>query len=407
MGAAEHPRRLGIPKTRARDPLEVFRSSSPLELFLDLVFAIAVSLSSAQLFRAETSAHIGEGVVAYLMVFFAVWWAWMNFTWFASAFDSDDWLYRVLTLSQMAGAIVLAVGATPAMVSGDFGLIIGGYVVMRLALVAQWVRVACGQPEFRRTALRFAIGVSAVQVFWVLFAFVPDHWSKPLFCVLVIAELAVPAFAESAGQTPWHPGHIVDRFGSFTLIVLAESVLAATTAAANAIEEATHLTDFVLIGFSGFALAAGMWWIYFSTDAGEWLQNRRNGLPFGIGHYLVFAAAGAFSTGIKVLLDYEAGRAAVTAAEAMLLLAVPVAVFILGVWALILRRHLTSAQSACFVLGAALVALCPLLAFAGVTPPVAALVAAGVMAALVVVIEVWGVRGGSTPRSVSSRAVPA
>ncbi|GAA1320486.1 low temperature requirement protein A [Leucobacter albus] len=392
MRTAEYTRRLGVPKMRARDPLEVFRSSSPLELFLDLVFAIAVSLASAQLFQAETTAHIGEGIVAYLMVFFAVWWAWMNFTWFASAFDSDDWCYRVLTLTQMAGAIVLAVGATPAMVDGDFGLIIGGYVVMRLALVAQWIRVACSHSSVRRTALRFAAGISVVQVLWVLFAFVPDHLSKLIFCVLVIAELSVPAFAESAGRTPWHPGHIVDRFGSFTLIVLAESVLAATTAAANAIEQATHLRDFVLIGLSGFALAAGMWWVYFSTDARAWLQSRRNALTFGIGHYLVFAAAGAFSTGIKVLLDFEAGRAAVTGAEAMLLLAVPVAVFVLGVWALILRRHLTSLQSACFVLGAGLIAACPLLSEAWVAPPVAALAAAGVMAALVVVIEVSGVR---------------
>ncbi len=55
---------------------------------------------------------LGQGVVSYLMVFFAVWWAWMNFTWFASAFDTDDWLYRVLTIVQMAGVLVLAAGRT-------------------------------------------------------------------------------------------------------------------------------------------------------------------------------------------------------------------------------------------------------------------------------------------------------
>jgi low temperature requirement protein LtrA len=29
-------------------------------------------------------------LTSYLIVFFAIWWAWMNFTWFASAYDTDD-----------------------------------------------------------------------------------------------------------------------------------------------------------------------------------------------------------------------------------------------------------------------------------------------------------------------------
>ena len=392
MGAVEHTRRLGVRKMRPRDPLEMFRSSSPLELFFDLVFAIAVSLASAQLFQAETSAHVGEGIVSYLMVFFAVWWAWMNFTWFSSAFDADDWLYRVLTLTQMAGAIVLAVGATPAMIDGDFGLIIGGYVVMRLALVAQWIRAAQSHPSMRRTALRFACGIGVVQVCWVLFAFVPDSLAKIVFCVLVLAELAVPVYAESAGTTPWNAGHIVDRFGSFTLIVLAESVLASVTAAAGAAEQVTHLADLALIGVSGFLLAAGMWWVYFSADASAWLQSRRSAMVFGFGHYFVFASAGAFSAGVKVLLDYEVGHARVDGTLTSVLLAGPIAVFLLGVWALVLRPHFSRPYASLFVTGAILIGLSPLASVLGAAPQVTALVAAAIMVALVVVIEISGIR---------------
>ena len=64
--------------------------------------------------------QLGEAVVSYLMVFFAIWWAWMNFSWFASAFDTDDWLYRVTTIVQMAGVLVLAAGVHDAMVDQDF-----------------------------------------------------------------------------------------------------------------------------------------------------------------------------------------------------------------------------------------------------------------------------------------------
>ena len=91
------------------------RAASSLELFFDLVFVIAVSIAAATLH--EHLVESGEGViralVSYLCVFFAVWWTWMNFTWFATSFDSDDWLYRVLTFVQM-GCVRPVPGETPA-----------------------------------------------------------------------------------------------------------------------------------------------------------------------------------------------------------------------------------------------------------------------------------------------------
>ena len=38
--------------------------------------------------------HLGPGLLGYLTTFAAVWWAWMTFTWFASAYDTDDAHYR-------------------------------------------------------------------------------------------------------------------------------------------------------------------------------------------------------------------------------------------------------------------------------------------------------------------------
>ena len=46
----------------------------------------------------------------------------------------------------------------------------------------------------------------------------------------------MPVWAERAGATPWHPHHIAERYGLFTLIVLGESVLAATLAIQAALE---------------------------------------------------------------------------------------------------------------------------------------------------------------------------
>ena len=52
--------------------------------------------------------EVAYGVVGFLMAFFGVWWAWMNFTWFASAHDADDVPYRLLTLVQITGVLVYA-----------------------------------------------------------------------------------------------------------------------------------------------------------------------------------------------------------------------------------------------------------------------------------------------------------
>jgi len=84
--------------------------ASILELFFDLVFVIAVSLAGTNLHHALVEGKPGMGIASYLMIFFAIWWAWMNFTWFATSFDNDDWLYRVTTFVQMVGVLVLAAG---------------------------------------------------------------------------------------------------------------------------------------------------------------------------------------------------------------------------------------------------------------------------------------------------------
>ncbi len=392
MSAAAPRPSLGLRRMAPRDPAELFRAASPLELFFDLIFVVAVSLGSAQLFQGEVDGALVPSIGAYLMVFFAIWWAWMNFTWFASAFDNDDWLYRLIVLAQMGGAIVLAVGTGPAMRDGDMRVVIAGYVIMRIALVTQWLRAARAHPDLRRTAHRYAIGVSLVQLLWIGYPLVPATASVLVFLALVACEIAVPVWAERARVTPWHAGHIADRYGCFTLIVLGESVLASTTAPAAAIADADHLTQLLLIGFGGFVLAAGMWWTYFSVSGEGLLTGRRAAFVFGYGHYVVFAAAGAFSAGISVLLAVEAGESSLGLPVAVASLTVPVALFLLGVWALILRHHLSGVRNAIIPVLAVAIGCTALLAevLGSMAWPV--LLAAALMVMLIAVIESAGVR---------------
>jgi low temperature requirement protein LtrA len=220
----------GMPVYRrmvARDAEEQHRTATPLELFFDLCFVVAVSAAAGRLHHAVAAGEVGHGLVAYLMVFFAIWWAWMNFTWFASAYDTDDVFYRITTMVLITGALVLAAGVPQAFDRMNFVVVTIGYVIMRLAMVTHWVRAAVSDPAHRRTAILFAVGVGVVQLGWVARLGAPR--SPGLFALLVAAELAVPVIAERAANTTWHPEHIAERYGLFTLIVLGESVLAATS----------------------------------------------------------------------------------------------------------------------------------------------------------------------------------
>src|ERR1700712_1376918 len=215
---------------RAREPGEHHRVSTPLELLFDLCFVVAVAQAAAGLDHAFVENHVASGIVNYLLMFFAIWWAWMNFTWFASAYDTDDVPYRVTVLVQICGSLVMAAGI-PSVFAGDgAATIVIGYVIMRLAMVTQWLRAAAADPPRRKTDIRYAIGIVITQLGWLLLLLAPEAWFVAGFLLLVVAELAVPVIAERASTTTFHPHHITERYGLFTVIVLGESVTAATMA---------------------------------------------------------------------------------------------------------------------------------------------------------------------------------
>src|SRR5688572_5001703 len=125
------PRKWIVPMLpRSKD--EAHRASTPLELFFDLVFVVAIAQAGAALHHGFAEGHITESIFSYLAVFFAIWWAWLNFTWFASAYDCDDVPYRLATFIQITGALIIAAGVPQAFEHADYGIVVVGYVVMRL-----------------------------------------------------------------------------------------------------------------------------------------------------------------------------------------------------------------------------------------------------------------------------------
>ena len=323
----------------ARFPDEEHRTATVLELFFDLCFVVAVAQAASALHDQVADGHVGHGVVGYATVFFAIWWAWMNFTWFASAYDTDDVAYRLTTLVQISGALILAAGVPDAMAGSDFAVITLGYVVMRLAMVTQWLRAAGSDPPHRRSSLRFAAGIAAVQVGWVLRLLLPEGLGYAGFLVLVAAELAIPIWAERAAATSWHPRHIAERYGLFTLIVLGECVLSSTLAIQTALDEDAALGDLATTAAGGLLTVFAMWWLYFAKEAHELLTSLRAAIVWGYGHYLVFASAAAVGAGLAVNVDVVTHHAVIGPRAAAAAFTIPVALFLLAVWALQVRPH--------------------------------------------------------------------
>jgi low temperature requirement protein LtrA len=281
----------------------------------------------------------------------------MNFTWFASAYDTDDVPYRLTTLVQIAGALILAAGVPEAMDGDNFAAITVGYVVMRLAMVTQWLRAAHADPPHRRSSLRFAAGIAVVQVGWVLRLLLPVGLGQAAFLVLVAAELAVPIWAERAAPTTWHPRHIAERYGLFTLIVLGECVLASTLAIESALREDAALADLATTAAGGLLTVFGMWWLYFAKESAQFLTSLRVAIVWGYGHYLVFGSAAAVGAGLAVNVDSLTHHAAIGPRAAAAAFTIPVALFLVAVWALQLRPHHLGRWQSALVPGTALLVL--------------------------------------------------
>ncbi|WP_316784725.1 low temperature requirement protein A [Streptomyces sasae] len=373
-----------------RNPGEPHRSATSLELFFDLCFVVAVAQASTSLRGALEAGDYAGGSLRFALVFFTIWWAWMNFTWLASAYDPDDVPYRLTVLVQITGSLVLAAGVARAFQEGDLRVVTVGYVLLRTGLAALWLRAAWSDTGRWRTALRFATGVMACQAGWIGLLFVPDSARLTGIMVLIAAELSVPVWAQAAGMTPWHPHHIAERYELFTLIVLGESVAAATAAVRGAFDRHHDAGALYALAAGGLLMVFALWWLYFAWPAHTFLatthQAHRKRFTWAYGHYLIFTAATAEGAGLAVYADHITGRAHVPPLAAGTAVTLPAAIFLISVWAVHVRPHqMPWAEQLPFPAAVLLILTAAL-------SPAPALAAGLVLAALVVVVTVAGRR---------------
>jgi low temperature requirement protein LtrA len=321
-----------------RDPHEAHRAATPLELLFDLTFATSFGLAASEAASVLANGHVIAGLVGFGFASFAICWAWINFSWFSSAYDTDDWLFRIVTMVQMIGVLVLAAGVPRVFASIvrtghlDNSVMVLGYVIMRVALVFQWLRAAKDDPARRRICLTYAATISIAQVGWVVQIVMRLAAQDAIILggILVLIEMTGPMLAErQAGGTPWHPDHIAERHSLFAIIALGEGVVGTVAALSATVDRQGWTLDAVLVGIAGMGLTFGMWWVYYLVPSGEILQRHRDRAPvWGYVQILIVTCIVATGAGLRVAAYFIEGRATITAVAAVLAVAVPVGVFL-------------------------------------------------------------------------------
>lgn len=320
-----------------RDPHESHRASTPLELLFDLTFVVAFGTAANELAHALAEDHVAAGIVAFCFATFGISWAWINFTWFASAFDTDDWVYRLTTMLQMVGVLVFALGLKPMFESVyghgetlDNDVMVWGYVVMRAAMLVQWWRAGQHDPTRRGACQTYLVSIAVAQVLWCVLALVdlPVGTTFALLVIPFLIEIGGPAYAETRrGGTPWHAHHIAERYGLMIIIALGEGMIG-TMASINVLAEDGLTWDIALLALAGTALTFGIWWSYFVVPTGDILHARRErSFSFGYGHMPIFGSIVAIGAGLHVAAYYLDHQAHLTKVGTLLTVVVPVVAF--------------------------------------------------------------------------------
>jgi low temperature requirement protein LtrA len=250
---------------------------------------------------------------------------------------------------QMIGVVVLALGMPQVFHSLDAGhtldngVLVAGYVIMRVAMVAQWLRAARQDPDRRQVALTYAGFIVVAQVGWVVLAVLHLDLG-PTFAlagVLYLIEVGGPVMAERKGtansgsSTPWHAHHVAERYGLLTIIALGEGVFGTIASVSAVVEGHGWSLDAAIIALGGIGLTFGLWWSYFTMPSGLILHHFRNrSWVWGYGHIVVFAAIAATGAGLHVVALVVEGEAHLSESAAVLAVAIPVLVFLVSLFAL-------------------------------------------------------------------------
>jgi low temperature requirement protein LtrA len=293
--------RLEPPRLRTTaDPGEE-RHATWFELYFDLVFVAAVGQLAVALARDPS----GPVFARFVGLFVLVVWAWAGFVFYANRFDTDDLIFRLAKSGAMLAIVALAVNLHRVM-RGHGGTVgfAAGYVVVRSLLIALYVRARLNvRGQGRELIDVYIAGFSFTTGLWLLSIFVPGPFRYLLWGVALAIDLAMPPRAWSAlGGAPVVVSHLTERFGTFFIIVLGESVVAVVAGVAGF---EFSFESWVVAGIC-FVIALCLWWIYFDLADTSVLGRGVLGVVYMYGHFPLLAGVAAFGAGTRLAITQAA-----------------------------------------------------------------------------------------------------
>jgi low temperature requirement protein LtrA len=350
---------------------------TPLELFFDLVFVLALTQCTT-LMSGEGS---WEGLLKGLLVLGVLWWSWVGYAWLTSVVDPEEGTVRLMMFLAMAAFLIAALCVPGAFGSDALAFAIA-YAVVRVAHIMLFLLASREDPELRHSVVGLAFSTAIGAGLLLIAAFTGGALQLSLWAVALALDAGGPLLIEVAG---WRlvPGHFAERHGAIVIIALGESIVAIGVGAHERI-------DAGIVGAAVLALvlAACLWWAYFDVSAivaGRFLERatpgrEQNGLArdsYSYLHFPMVAGIGLLAVGLRQTLAGVSDPLSLVSAVALM---AGTALFLLAQFAFRLRTMHTLGirRLLCAV---ALLAVLPLY---GQVPAIALLgIATGLLVAMI------------------------
>jgi low temperature requirement protein LtrA len=247
--AARTPRLTAVPRSEER--------VTPLELFFDLVFVLALTQCTALMAADATWGELGKGV----LVLGLMWWSWVGYAWLTSVVNPEEGAVRFAIFAAMAAMLVVALCIPEAF--GDSRMLFAvAYSGVRFGQIALFLLASRDEPALRSSVKGLAGGTAVGCGLLVVGALFEDNTLQAaIWAVALLLDMLEPYLFGSEG---WklRPSHFAERHGLIIIIALGESIVAIGVGAHGHVDAGV-----VAAAVLGIAVAGALWWLYFDVVA--------------------------------------------------------------------------------------------------------------------------------------------
>ena len=243
------------------------RKISWLELFYDLVYVAVIGELTQYLSKDPSWSNAAFSFLLFCLIF----WSWVNGSQYYDLHGNEGIRTRLLTFWQMLAVAAVAI-TIPDAYEGrheDFAV---AFLFVQVMITYIWWSVGLYDPSHRVFNKFYTINYVLAFVVIFISIFVSSRDATWLLLLALLLNLTPPLTGarkivselKKRGQIFTASAAIVERFGSFTIIVLAESILATVTGiAAVQGKHSVHWIAFILAILISFLL----WSIYFDMTS--------------------------------------------------------------------------------------------------------------------------------------------